>query len=687
MRIYSDLQRGLLAALALAGLQVVSPANAQYSPYPQNSTAYPQATQQSYAQPAQQTFAQAAAQPHAPTAAMPAQQSYAQPTAPVAQPAYSQSAFAQPSSPQQSFAVAQRPMAQPAAAQQPYNPQQPPQQYTPATVYSQYAPAQSYNPARPGVAAPSYLAAAPHAATPQSYPQQQQSQSYLAPYSPPRVAMAYQPQGTSVDNLPLNAPAEDITPAPGQNGTYFPQPAPGADYAPAQGYPAPGATAPNGASAGADCNCQSNGYESYPGYGYGNGGAYGACNTNSACGYDQPGAMARVLGKHGAGYWFGGAYGLYMERDSSDKVPLTFATAPMPPGDYPPSDAVVLTTRNVDLEYMPGVEFRLGRTFGGGYDPCGGSCGCGPTWGVEAVYWTLFEDDAYAQYADNGIIRVYSMLDPRGLEYNNGGGYRPVREYWDYAPPSEDHTAGGDIEVRLARVRSSFEMHNLELNLLRLGVCGDMCAGPAMCSVGGCDSGACGTDACAGGYAPAMGYRGSRFSCTGVCGVRWMQFDEDFMYGVDFDGPSDGYLDYWSTVENNLVGFQLGCNGMYRIGCKWGVHMNTNVGVYGNDIDTRQYMNSPTGLVRFIETGENFDVTASKTDVAMMGEMRLGASYQATCRCRVYGGWRAMGISGIALATDQAPGAFISAAQLGNYVNSNGSLILHGLQTGVEWNY
>jgi hypothetical protein len=46
-----------------------------------------------------------------------------------------------------------------------------------------------------------------------------------------------------------------------------------------------------------------------------------------------------------------------------------------------------------------------------------------------------------------------------------------------------------------------------------------------------------------------------------------------------------------------------------------------------------------------------------------------------------------MGISGIALATDQAPGAFISAAQLGNYVNSNGSLILHGLQTGVEWNY
>jgi len=117
------------------------------------------------------------------------------------------------------------------------------------------------------------------------------------------------------------------------------------------------------------------------------------------------------------------------------------------------------------------------------------------------------------------------------------------------------------------------------------------------------------------------------------------------------------------------------------------LHCNTLVGVYGNDIDVRQYMVSPSGLVRFIDTGENFDVTASKTDVAMMGEVRLGASYQATRRLRVYGGWRAIGVSGIALATDQAPSSFISAAQLANYVNSNGSLILHGLQTGVEWNY
>ena len=170
-----------------------------------------------------------------------------------------------------------------------------------------------------------------------------------------------------------------------------------------------------------------------------------------------------------------------------------------------------------------------------------------------------------------------------------------------------------------------------------------------------------------------------------------MELDESFMFGVDYTNPAwgspSGFLNYWSTVENNLLGAQIGCNGMYRIGCKWGVHVNTLVGVYANDIDVRQYMNSPTGLVRYIGTTENFDANADKTDVAMLGELRVGASYAYSCHCRLYGGWRAIGITGVGLATDQTPNAFLSAAQMANYVNSNGSMILHGLQAGVEWNY
>jgi hypothetical protein len=292
-----------------------------------------------------------------------------------------------------------------------------------------------------------------------------------------------------------------------------------------------------------------------------------------------------------------------------------------------------------------------------------------------------------------------------GLQYNNGLGYRPVNEYWDHAPPSPETT---DIEVRLARVRSSLEVYNVEVNLLRLSACGGGCggaqyamaAGPSACG-GSCGTGysggsacdTCATDTCGcGPCGGGCGLGGSRFSCTGLLGFRWLQLNESFMFGVDFDNTAtpdaiDGNLDYWANVENNLFGAQIGCNNMCRIGCKWGLHFNTAVGLYGNDIDVRQYFNSPTNDVIYTVTGEDFDVRAYKTDVAMLGEVRLGASYQCTCHCRLYGGWRALGITGIALATDQTPNSFLSASQMAQYVNSNGSMILHGLQTGVEWNY
>ncbi len=697
MRIVNPGQ-GLLAALALAGLLMASPARGQYATYPQQPAAYPQATQQAYSQPAQQSLAQ----PAAPSG----QQNY---PAYSAAPTYAQQstaapprAFSQPAMPQQALPqVAQRVVAQPALSQsslpqQAYNPQQVPQQAAAASAYSQYAPAQRYNLARPAAATNPYVAAAanpyapaaPSATASSSYPQPVAQPYAAAPYSLPRMAMAYQQGTSSSENLPLTPPAENVAPSPSNGNGYMPTPVPSDSY-PAD--PAmPSTTGVPASAAGADCNCQP-GYESYPGYGH-NGAAYGAANY-STYGYDQPGMMARVLGKHGGGYWFGGAYGLVMDRDSSNSYPLAFAASGMAPGDYPMPDDIVMTTRDVDSDFQGGYEFRLGRTFGGHADPCG--CSYGPKWGLEGVYWELFENNEYSQYVDNGSVRTYSMMPMRGLMYNPGSGNMPVNEFWDYAPP----VATSTIVVTMTKARSSFEARNFELNLLRLSICGDACAGPAMCNAS-CDSGSCdtcSTGQCATGDCAENGYgyglgRGrlnSRFSCTGVCGVRYLELDESFMYGVNYYNTTtttEGFLDYWANTENRLVGAQLGCNGMYRIGCKWGLHVNTLVGLYGNDIDVEQYFQSPTGMVTYT-TGEDFDVNASKTDVAMLGELRLGASYQATCHCRVYGGWRAMGLTGVALATNQAPVAFLNAQQMSNYVNSNGSMILHGLQTGVEWNY
>ena len=663
MRLFTDLRRGLLAATSLATLQVASPAYAQYAPYPQTAQPYTQPAQNQYAPAAQPAAAQTYAQP----------QQYAAPVAPpVAQQAMAPQQVA-PSTPYQQYSAAGQQVATQATQQYSAANQQAAQQFNAAAQQAtqQYDAATQYVASRPGVAA-NYGAGFAYPAAPvqpqaspqpsafqQVYPQGAPSTASAAPYGPVYTARAMQtPAPEAVQNLPLTPPTEAVPPgASAVNPQYAaPQPVP----APQQGYPATG------------------GYESYPsGYGANGGGcATGNCAPYGAAEYspygcEAPGTMDRLLCRNSCNYWFGGVYGLLMQRDSSDKYNLGLMDDTMPPSGYPTMPDVVLTTADVDPGYQGGVEFRLGRTFGGvAADPCG--CGpCCPQWDVEGVYWEIFDNSQYDSFMPS-MPRYYSMMPMPGLQYDGGGpgGYLPVNSYWDYGPPVDEPNT---YEVTNARVRSNFEARNIELNLLRLNLCG--CApacGPAMCDVGGCSTGYA---------APA------RYNITGVCGVRYLELDDNFMYGVDYTGGATGYLDYYSQTENKLVGFQLGSNAMYRIGCKWGLHMNTLVGLYGNDIETHQYFNSTTGMVRYASDGMPFDANASKTDVAMLGELRLGASYQATCHCRLYGGWRAMGLTGLALATNQAPNQWLTSGQGSSYVNSNSSMILHGLQAGVEWNY
>ncbi|MBA4104204.1 MAG: hypothetical protein C0485_00470 [Pirellula sp.] len=684
MRFFTDLRRGLLAASSLATLQVAVPAYAQQYPgYPQTAQPYAQAAGQNpYAALPQPT----AAQPYAAT----------QPVTTVAtQPIAATAPYQQYSAAKQQVAVA----SQQATQQYVAATQQAAGQYNAATQYVASLPA--VYPTAQLVAqpypAPSYPAAAqapvqamtqpaaqpsafqqvyPNVAAPvaqQPIAQQPVAQQQPVYQQPVYTARAMQnPAPEAVQNLPLTPPTEAVPPGammPSVQATG-PQPVPMSE----NGYP------------------QGNGgYESYPsGYGSGAGAgcATGNCAPYGAADYSsygcEPSMTDRVLCRNNCNYWFGGVYGLLMQRDSSDKYNLGMMDAG---AGYPAMPNIPVTSANVDPGYQGGIEFRLGRTFGGVGDACG-CAPCCPSWGVEGVYWELFDNDQSFMYMPGMPSEYYSMMPMNGLEYNGGNGYLPLNNHWNYGPP----TGAGTYAITEARVQSSFSARNIEVNFLRLNLCG--CA-PTCGPCGGCDGGMGGIGGGMGGLGGGCDAGGcntgycapNRYNITGVCGVRYLELDDYFMYGVDYTGGSTGYLNYNSDVENKLVGFQFGSNAMYRIGCKWGVHLNSLVGLYGNDIDTHQYFISSTGMVRYASSGDVFDANASKTDVAMLGELRLGASYQATCNCRIYGGWRAMGLTGVALATNQVPNQWLTSSQGSSYVNSSGSMIIHGLQTGVEWNY
>ena len=205
---------------------------------------------------------------------------------------------------------------------------------------------------------------------------------------------------------------------------------------------------------------------------------------------------------------------------------------------------------------------------------------------------------------------------------------------------------------------------------------------------GGCDGcgvgGGCSQGGCGG---------GPRYSLTTLIGARYMRLDEDFMFRTDFENETAttfGFLSNNIDVDNHSVGAQLGCNGVYRLGCsgRWALHCNTNVGVYGNHMEVWNRMDAPVGgNVRLANGGnEPFDFRYEDDDVALVGELRVGSSYQYSCNCRFFSGYRVLGISGVALAFDQIPTANITPNQV-SYVDSDGSIFLHGLQAGVEFTY
>jgi hypothetical protein len=361
----------------------------------------------------------------------------------------------------------------------------------------------------------------------------------------------------------------------------------------------------------------------------------------------------------------------------------------------------VLSTADVDHDYRSGVEIRFGSTFStGGWadDDCygygygyGNNCGCStaPDFAWEIGYWFLDDDQNSVQVVDaipNDTFRMYGMKNFAGLEYNG----RPVNDYYDYQIPVEDPLpfVPGDNDVRLLaqRVRSSFSAQNLELNLLRLPVCGGSTCGTGY--------GGCVTDGCA----PACG---SPFSVTSLFGVRYIRLDDDFnydtMWAID-DGtgtlippaytPWDGSgeLFYDVEVDNHLTGFQLGANMCYSVTCSCNLFWNTNLGLYNNHIRSMQRVIGEFGPATYAQSGESAAVTSHKDDVAFAGEMMLGGTYDFNCHWRGILAYRALAITGVALSVDQMPEDFSNRAQVG-LVDSDGSIIIHGVQVGAECRY
>jgi hypothetical protein len=337
--------------------------------------------------------------------------------------------------------------------------------------------------------------------------------------------------------------------------------------------------------------------------------------------------------------WYGYVGGLVMGRDSSNKFWTTFETG------NNPNQLLYFP----DANWGGGFEATIGYTWcgetaggcGGCADACGG-CGMPYRHGVEVTYWGLWgldseasirsETDSLSTPIDLGFVDIVAPGSPASLFFDN------AREH---------------------RLRRENEFHNVEVNLVD--------------------------------FSMPMSARDLTFQW--LVGARFFRFDEFLQFasvagGNEFGnnaGLAEAYLDL--DVENNLYGVQIGGRGDWRVHRNWRIFAGTKVGVFANDIDfDTQLYRGDGALAVFSSTGNTFNLSNNKVDVSMLAQIDLGVSYDITRNWSATIGYRAVGITGLALADDQIP-AFLAAEGDWTDIDSNGSMILHGGFAGLEFRY
>lgn len=361
-------------------------------------------------------------------------------------------------------------------------------------------------------------------------------------------------------------------------------------------------------------------YHSFGASGCQAGNGYDAAMTGNDCA-DGPGD----IGGYGPNRatWFGSVAGLIMGRDDANKFWTSYQTNN--------NGNQVLNTEDAKAGWQGGYQLSIGRCFGGG-------CGCPTTAAVEVTYWQLAQMTGSAIYSAPGG-GVSTPIDVTNGNPTIGGSAANL--FFDNA---DQHS-----------IQRTDKIYNLEINLLQRAMIVNPC---------------------------------NRFQMNFLGGFRWFQFDESLLFtsvagqtlapgGLGGANPVAGQEAQLRVRDlNNLFGFQVGSRLDYFILPRMSIYALPKFGVFGNHIDQHTTLYSSNG-------GFGFDLTSQKDTISLLGQLDIGTQWQINQRWSVFGAYRVVGISGIALADNQFRPYLVDTPGWAD-ISRNGSLLLHGGVFGLQ---
>ncbi len=327
--------------------------------------------------------------------------------------------------------------------------------------------------------------------------------------------------------------------------------------------------------------------------------------------------------------WYVNMRALYMTRDKPNKV-FTSAT----------QAAQVNQGSFTDVPWTWGGEVTIGRRFG---------CGC--DWALEGTYWGLGQGDSDGGPGIPGPYvtpMTFGLTDMLGTTGGAGtGGAQTANQWFDGSP---DH-----------HIFRTFEVQNVEANLLRTNICGCECS-------------------CA--------------SVDFLMGVRWFRFRDTFELEATRAADGSAYagdeICLHDNITNDLVGFQMGFNANYRFADCWKVFLTPKFGIYNNhmNLDYNLYATSKATGTQYQGSSQtyanpNYPVHTSADGFSFLTQVDLGLDWQITRHISAEAGYRVVAATGIGLSDNQVP-YFGNDTQAIGDIDHNGSLVVHGLFTGLS---
>jgi hypothetical protein len=279
--------------------------------------------------------------------------------------------------------------------------------------------------------------------------------------------------------------------------------------------------------------------------------------------------------------------------------------------------------------------------------------------------------------------------------------YRDVEMDYGSGPDSVyDHVNGMSVDSAGAvavRVQRNLQFQGIEANLFSFGLMGAQrvayagCGNDSVLSRFGLGGLGLGRGTGFGGAAgPLAQCNRNRVRVMTSHGFRWFQIEDDMELAYNVDG-APGYTlnDIYDgvEVENNLFGYQFGGRLSYCLGRRLDLNIGGKFGLYGNRAEMRHRLGS-VNQVAYRESMPNdlIETESSDTVLSTLGELDLGLGYRISNAWTVRGGYRVLGVTGVATAVDAFPANYSSIASAAQ-VHADNSYLLHGSYVGLEFNW